>query len=295
MKLITFLLLHSLLTSTVMAQLQQPPVTVKKNTAVTSHSLPGTTLKMPNLTLTIRGIRYNDAEKKYDIHYILTNDGTDMSDSYIRLQGSVVSAGGSFMYDGGTDVVHVKSLKQGEQYKGMLTHFIPLYIWQKNCIYKLEADPDNIIRESNEKDNMASSSISGYLDLPDLTIVSARFIYQDSILQNGSWKHRFKVQYELKNNSTVPASLDVYVTGLFGPTPRPGCGAIVSGVQPTSNIKIGPWGTITNQIGCTADRNTLSNGATYTLTINTNPKTIEEKDMANNSITINIPPIPANN
>lgn len=293
MKLIALPLLCSILTSTVKAQLPHP-ATMTKNTAITNRNLPGMVVKRPNLVVKIDRLSYNNTGNIYTINYTLHNDGTDMGESLIELKGSLLNPAGQFTHPGGSEYLHVKSLKQGESYRGQITASIPLYIWQKSFSYQLEADPDNKIQEANEKDNSAVSSIDGYLDLPDLHIASATFIYQDSILQNGNWKHRFKIRYELKNNSTVPASLDVNISGLFGPTPRPGCATLVSGVQPPSSVKIGPWGTITNEIGCTAERSILSNGATYTITVNY-PKTIEEKDMTNNALTITIPPIPANN
>ena len=276
-----------------MAQLQRPPTTDKK-TPASARPLTLTTLNKPNLLVKISGINYNTTDNTYTVGYIVYNDGADLGDCLIELRGSVSDAAGTATHDGGTADIHLKSLKQGQSYSGKITCSIPLYNWQKNFRYQLVADPDNKIPESNEKDNSAFSSIEGYLDQPDLQIESATFIYQDSILQNNVWKHRFKVRYVLKNNASVAASLDIYISGLFGPTPRTGCSALVSGIRPPSNMKIGPWGTISNELGCTADRATLSNGATYTITIN-DPMTIEEKNRNNNSFTITIPPIPSKN
>lgn len=286
MKSIVFVLL--LLSQTAIAQITKPPAEIKSTTINSMIVRPVS--KLPNLVVKIERLAYNSSENKYNIAYSITNTGADMGEQIIGIKGSVLNPSGNLAFDGGTDKLQIKALKNGEQVNGKINCSIALYLWQKNYSYQLAIDDDNKIAETNEKDNSASYAINGYLDLPDLTIESANFIYQDSILQNGNWRHRFKLRYVLKNNSTVPASLDVLITGMFGPTPRAGCSAIISGVQPPSNIKIGPWGTISNEIGCTADRSTLSNGATYTITVN-HSKTIEEKNWNNNSFTINIPTI----
>ncbi len=263
-----------------------------------------TTTELPDLVVTITSITYSNADSVYTIAYTIRNDGKGPVDmSLIKLKGDVYNHAGNLAFPGcETSFSRVKQpsrvsnnspesnmLKTRTSYNGSLTCAIPLYTWHKDYSYKLEIDPAKSIKESNEKNNIATASIIGYLDLPDLTIESATWTWGNTRYKDGVQVQDFTVNLMIRNMAVVPASLDVYVIGNFGNTHNcAGCGRVISGSL-SSNLKIGAWGYMTTVIGCTMPVTQLQNQTQYAIAVDCYNK-VAEKDENNNSIVIPIPP-----